>query len=89
MQAYAPSSIIIAAKSRTTLKAFSTAQDDAHPLLLLWHAGDDEKQLATLRSLGYRDPQWTLARMRRAAATGCSKCRSEPSAHAAAGPAHH
>ena len=57
---------------------FDTAQDDAHPLLLLWHAGDEEKQLATLRGLGYRDPQWTLARI--AALRGSSRVQQMPQA---------
>jgi glutamate-ammonia-ligase adenylyltransferase len=42
---------------------FATSQDDAHPLAGLWHAGDDEKNLDSLRELGYRAPQQTLARI--------------------------
>ena len=57
---------------------FDTVQDDAHPLLLLWHAGDEEKQLATLRGLGFRDPQWTLARV--AALRGSSRVQQMPQA---------
>jgi len=57
---------------------FDTAQDDAHPLLLLWHAGDEEKQLVTLRGLGFRDPQWTLARI--AALRGSSRVQQMPQA---------
>ncbi|HEV2008950.1 MAG TPA: bifunctional [glutamate--ammonia ligase]-adenylyl-L-tyrosine phosphorylase/[glutamate--ammonia-ligase] adenylyltransferase, partial [Burkholderiales bacterium] len=57
---------------------FDAAQDDAHPLARLWHTGDEEKQHETLRDLGYRDPQRTLARV--AALRGSSRVKQMPQA---------
>jgi glutamate-ammonia-ligase adenylyltransferase len=42
---------------------FAASRDDAHPLAGLWRAGDEDWQVDTLRELGYRDPQQTLARI--------------------------
>ncbi|MEK7835224.1 MAG: bifunctional [glutamate--ammonia ligase]-adenylyl-L-tyrosine phosphorylase/[glutamate--ammonia-ligase] adenylyltransferase, partial [Pseudomonadota bacterium] len=42
---------------------FATSKDDAHPLAGLWRAGDAGRNLDTLRELGYRAPQQTLARI--------------------------
>ena len=57
---------------------FATAQDDVHPLAGLWHPGDEAVQFNTLRELGYRAPQQTLARI--AALRNSARVRQMPQA---------
>ena len=57
---------------------FSTPEQDAHPLAVLWHGDGGDAALALLRGRGYADPQRALDRIR--ALRDSSRVRHMPQA---------